>query len=136
MTDTAPRTQALEATLPAATKEAVQDQVIGEAPYDGTVSGVVIVPEANGTANATNFRTFRVLNKGAEGSGSTVVASFATDTPTTDDLKAFDERVIPLLGTAANLVVKAGDVLVADETKAAEGLAHSGYKIRVEVSRS
>ncbi len=136
MTDTAPLVEAIEATVPAATKEAVQDQVIGEAPFAGTVTGVTIVPEAAGTANATNFRTFRVVNKGADGSGSTVVASFATDTPTTDDLKAFDEKAVALSATAANLVVKEGDVLVADETKAAEGLAHSGYRIRVEISRS
>lgn len=136
MTDSAPLTRTLEATIPAATKEAVQDQVIDEAPFAGTVTAVAIVPEANGTANATNFRTFRVVNKGQGGAGTTVVASLATDTPTTDDLKAFDEKVIPLSGTAADLVVAAGDVLAADETKAAEGLAHSGYKIRVTITRS
>jgi glutamine amidotransferase PdxT len=97
---------------------------------------VKIVPEAALTANATNFRTFRVLNKGQSGSGSTVVATFATDTPTTDDLAAFDEKSIPLSGTAANLVVAAGDVLAADETVAASGVAHSGYTIIVEITRS
>jgi hypothetical protein len=136
MTETAPLVEVIEATIPAATKEATQDQVIGEAPFAGTVASVVIVPEANGTANATNFRTFRVVNKGQAGAGTTVVASFATDTVTTDDLKAFDEKVIPLSATAADLVVAAGDVLVADETKAAEGLAHSGYKIVVRIARS
>ncbi len=136
MSESAPLQKTIEATVPAATKEAVQDQVIGEAPFAGTVTAVKIVPEAAGVANATNFRTFRVVNKGASGSGSTVVASLATDTPTTDDLKAFDEKVIPLSGTAADLVVKEGDVLVADEIKAAEGLAHSGYRIIVEISRS
>lgn len=136
MADSAPLTRTLEAFVPAATKEATQDQVIGEAPFAGTVTSVVIVPEAAGTANATNFRTFRVINKGQGGAGTTVVASFATDTPTTDDLKAFDEKTITLSATAADLVVAAGDVLAADETKAAEGLAHSGYTIKVTISRS
>jgi hypothetical protein len=136
MTDSAPLTRTLEATVPAATKEAVQDQVIGEAPFAGTVTAVSIVPEANGTANATNYRTFTVQNKGAAGSGSTAVAALPTDTPTTDDLKAFDEKALTLSGTAANLEVSAGDILAVVETVAAEGLAHSGYKIQVEVSRS
>lgn len=136
MTDRAPLVDIIEATVPAAGAAAVQDQVIDEAPFDGTVTSVVVVPEAALTAHATNFRTFRVLNKGAAGAGSTVVASFATDTPTTDDLVAFDEKAIPLSGTPANLVVAAGDVLVADETVAASGVAHSGYRVRVTISRS
>lgn len=125
----------IEATVPAAGAAVTQDQVIGEAPFAGVVSRVVIVPEAALTANATNFRTFRVVNKGQAGAGATVVATFATDTVTTDDLAAFDEKAIPLSGTPANLVVAAGDVLAADETVAASGVAHSGYKIVVEISR-
>jgi len=135
MSETAPLVKKLEATVPAATKEATQDQVIGEVPFDGTVTSVSIVPEANGTAHAANFRTFSVLNKGAAGSGSTSVAALATDTVTTDDLKAFDEKAVPLSGTAANLEVTAGDILAVVETVAAEGLAHSGYKVQVEISR-
>jgi hypothetical protein len=136
MTDRSPLSESITATIPAATKEALQDQVIGEAPFDGVVNSVVIVPEAALTANATNYRTFRVVNKGQGGSGTTVVATFATDTVTTDDLKAFDEKVIPLSGTAADLVVKAGDVLAVDESKAAEGVAHSGYNVAVRIARS
>jgi hypothetical protein len=136
MADTAPLTRTLEATVPAqGTAGTVQDLVIGEAPFAGTVSGVSIVPEAAVTAHGTNFRTFRVVNKGQAGAGTTVVASFATDTVTTDDLVAFDEKAIPLSGTPANLVVAEGDVLAADETVAAAGVAHGGYTIKVEISR-
>lgn len=136
MADTAPLTTTIQATVPAATIAATQDQVIGEAPFAGTVTSVKIVPEAALTANATNYRTFRVINKGQAGAGTTVVATFATDTVTTDDLAAFDEKVIPLSATAADLVVAAGDVLAADETVAASGIAHSGYRIIVEITRS
>ena len=137
MSSAAPLARKLEATIPAqGTADAAQDQVVGEAPFAGVVTGVSIVPEAALTAHATNYRTFRLVNKGAAGSGTTVVASFATDTVTTDDLAAFDEKAIPLSGTAANLVVAEGDILVADETVAASGVAHSGYKIQVEISRS
>lgn len=137
MPDKAPLVERIEASVPAqGTAGNAQDQVIGEAPFAGTVVGVSIVPEAALTANATNYRTFRVVNKGQSGGGSTLVASFATDTVTTDDLVAFDEKAIPLSGTPANLVVAAGDILVADETVAASGVAHSGYRVIVEISRS
>ncbi len=136
MADTAPLTEKLEVTIPApSAANAAQDQTIGEAPFDGTVTGVTVVSEAAVTANGTNYRTLRVLNKGQSGAGSTVVASQALDTPTTDDLAAFDEETIALSGTAANLEVNAGDILAWDETVTASGLAHSGLKVQVEIAR-
>lgn len=136
MADTAPLERTIEAAVPAqGTAGAAQDQAIGEAPFAGTVTKVVLVPEAALTAHATNYRTFRVVNKGQAGAGSTVVASLATDTPTTDDLAAFDEKSVPLSGTPANLTVAAGDVLAADETVAGSGVAHSGYRVQVTISR-
>lgn len=126
---------ALETTVPAqATAGTVQDTIIGEASHGGTVNEVTVVSEAAVTANATNFRTIRVLNKGQAGTGSTVVASLALDTPGTDNLVAFDEKAIPLSATAADLVVAAGDVLAADETVTGTGLAHGGYTIKVTYS--
>jgi hypothetical protein len=136
MSEKAPLVKEIEAQVPAqGTAGTAQDTVIDEVPFDGTITAVTVIPEANVTANATNYRTIRVLNSGAAGSGSTVVASRALDTPTTDDLVKNDEKSIPLSGTAANLEVAAGDVLVADETVAASGLAHGGYVIKVEISR-
>lgn len=137
MPDSTPLKKTISATVPAqGTAGTVQDQVVGEAPFAGTVSEVTIIPEAAVTAHATNYRTFRLVNKGQAGAGTTVVASFATDTVTTDDLAAFDEKSIPLSGTAANLTVAEGDVLAADETVAASGVAHGGYKITVTIDRS
>jgi hypothetical protein len=131
-----PNTRTLEATVPAqGTAGTPQDQAVGEAPFDGSVTSVKIVPEANLTANASNFRTFRLLNKGQDGNGSTVVATFATDTPTADDLADFDERVIPLSVVAGAANVVAGDVLAVDETVTGTGVAHSGYRVIVEISR-
>lgn len=126
----------IEATIPAqGTANAAQDQVIDKAPYDAIVTAVSIIPEAALTGHATNFRTFRVVNKGQAGAGSTVIASFATDTPTTDDLVAFDEKAIPLSATAGNLKVLKGDVIVTDETVASAGVAHSGYRVVVAYQR-
>jgi hypothetical protein len=125
----------LEANVPAAGAAVAQDQVIDRCPIAGEVKSVLIVPEAALTGHATNYRTFRVINKGQGGAGTTVVASFATDTPTTDDMAAFDERAIPLSLVANATKVAAGDILAADETVAAAGVAHSGYRISVEVGR-
>lgn len=136
MADRAPLITTVQATVPAAGAAVAQDQVISEAPVAGTVVEVRLIPEAALTANGTNFRTFRLVNKGQAGAGSTVVATFATDTPTTDDLVAFDEKIIPLSGTPANLTVAENDVLAADETVAGSGVAHSGYRMEVDISRS
>lgn len=136
MADTAPLTKVVEATVPAqGTAGTTQDQVVGESPVAGTVSSVSITPEAALTADATNYRTFRLVNKGQDGSGTTVVASFATDTVTTDDLVAFDEKALTLSAVDGALDVAEGDVLVADETVAAAGVAHSGYRLKVEIAR-
>jgi len=105
---------------------------IGPCPIAGKVTDVSLVSEAAVAANATNFRTFRVINKGQAGVGVLVVATFATDTPVTDDLAAFDERVIPL---SANVNVAVGDVLAVDETVSGTGVAHSGYQLAVQVVR-
>lgn len=136
MTDQAPSIRELEATVPAAGAAVAQDQAIGEAPFAGTVTEVRIVPEAALVAHGTNYRTFRLINKGQAGAGSTVVASHATDTPTTDDLAAFDEKSLTLSVVAGATTVAAGDVLAVDETVAGTGVAHSGYKVVVKVSRS
>lgn len=121
--------------MPGAGAAVAQDQVIGEAPFTGVVSSVTIISEANVTANATNYRTFRVINKGADGNGTTVVASLALDTPTTDDLADFDEKNVPLSAVAGAVNVTEGDVLAVDETVTGTGLAHSGYKVTVGLNR-
>ncbi len=122
----------LEAAVPAqGTAGSAQDYVIGEADSGGTVKEVTIVPEAAVTGNATNFRNFRVVNKGQNGAGTAVVATFSTNATPANDLVAFDEKNVPLSGTPANLVVSEGDVLVADETAGGTGVAHGGYTIKV-----
>lgn len=136
MPDTAPFTQVLKATIPApSAANTAQDTVIAEAPFDCEVTEVTFISEGAVTANATNYRTLRVVNKGTDGSGSTVVASLALDTPTTDDLAAKDEKAIPLSSTAADLEVDQGSVLIFDETVASAGVAHTGGQVQVTISR-
>jgi hypothetical protein len=124
--------QELEAVIPAAGAAVTQDTVVGSAEVSGTVTSVTLSPEASVVGNATAYRTFRLINKGQTGAGSTVIASFATNATPANDLTAYDEKAIPITGTAT---VAKGDVLVLDETVASTGVAHSGGKVAVEISR-
>lgn len=136
MPDSAPLTRKVQTFVPAqGTAATAQDETVGVAPFDGTVSAVSIVPEANLTADNTNNRTFRLINKGQSGAGSTVIASYQSNVAG-GNLTAFDEKALTLSATPANLVVASGDVLAADEVTAGTGVAHSGYTIVVEISRS
>lgn len=131
----APLVRKLEATIPAAGAAVAQDQVIGEAPFAGSVTSVSFIPEADIAGQATNFRTFRVVNKGQDGNGSTEVASlaFSSGAVTASD---FDEKAITLSGTAANLNVAEGDILAWVEDVTGTGLASPGGKVQVEISRA
>jgi hypothetical protein len=125
----------LEASVPAAGAAVVQDTVLGRSPIAGRVHSVIVTPEAAVVANAAANRTFRVVNKGQAGTGNTVVASFQTDTPTTDDLAAYNDKEIPLSSTPSDLNVAEGDTFTADEIVTGAGVAHSGYKIALEITR-
>lgn len=135
MPDSAPLQNVLRASVPAASAGVAQDQTIDSVPFAGTVSSVTFTPEADITGAATNYRTFRLVNAGQDGNGTTVVASlaFSSGAVTASD---FDEKTITLSVTAADLVVAAGDVLKWDETVAASGLASPGGKVRVTIDRS
>ena len=95
------------------------------------VTAVKLVPATAITASATDTVTVSVQNKGAAGTGTTEVASFAFDTATTDDVAAFDEKALTLSGTAASLVVTAGQILSIKKAVAAAGQIVEG-KIRIE----
>ncbi len=128
---TMPLRNAQQATVPAAAAATVQDQVVGEAPFLGTITEVTFAPEANIVGRATDFRTYRLINRGLTGAGTTVVASLAFNAATVT-ATAFDERVIPLVG---NNAVAEGDVLVWDEVVAGVGLVSPGGQVQVTYSR-
>jgi hypothetical protein len=136
MPDTSPLIRIIDETIPAqGTAGTAQDQVIGRAPFNATATAASLVPEANLTADNTNNRTFRVVNKGQSGSGTTVVASYQSNTAG-GGLVAFDEKSLTLSATPANLVIASGDILAVDEVVAGTGVAHSGYRIIVEATRA
>lgn len=105
------------------------------APYACVVTAVRYVPETAITADGTNFSTLSVDNKGAAGTGTTEIASFAFDTATTDDVAAMDEKAITLSGTAANLALAAGDIVAVQKAVDGTGIALDGLII-VEVRKT
>ena len=134
MSDKAPLTRGIETTIPALAATTAGDQVVGESPFAGTVTGVSLTSEAAVTGNDTNTRTFTIVNKGAAGAGTTVVATLALATGV--DLAAFDETAFTLSVVSGATTVAEGDVLACVEAYAAPGLAHSGGLVQIEIARS
>lgn len=134
MSEQAPLVRTLEADVDATAAAADGSFPLGPCPFDGTVTSVTYIPKATLTGANTESRTLAVVNKGAAGAGSTSVASKAFVSGV--NAPASDETEITLSGTAANLEVAEGDVLVVTSTHVgATGLADPGGRVVVEISR-
>lgn len=112
-----------------ATAGTAQSFIMGVAPRAGVLTAMKFIPVAAGAADATNYRTWTIQNRGQAGSGTTSMATVTTNTVGGAANVAYDERAGTLSGTAANLVVAVGDVIACVETIAGTGLAHSGYLV-------
>jgi hypothetical protein len=135
MSSQAPLERILEVDTDAVAAGSDADKVIGAAPFAGTVTAVTYTPNATLTGANTDSRTLSVINKGADGNGTTSVASkaFVSGVNAND----FDETVITLSGTPANLVVADGDILNFNSLHiGSTGLADPGGKVRVTISRT
>lgn len=129
----APTQQQLRARVAPAAAGVAQNTVIGDAPFDATVSAVSYEPDATITGVVTNNRVFNLINRGQDGLGAVVVATitFAAGT----NIAAADEGNVALSGTPANLNVNAGDVLSLQEAINGTGLANPGGNVKVTLSR-
>lgn len=135
MADTAPLVARLEATLAGVSTAGNDDSfTMGRAPFAGTVTRVAYAPEAAITGAATNHRALRLRNRGADGTGTTVIAELAFDTGV--NAAAFDERDIPLHATAANRDVAEGAILELFSDAIGTGIADPGGLLVVEITRS
>lgn len=134
MPDTSPLVRTIEGTIPALAAGVAGDQTLGESPFAGTVTGASFTPEADITGNTTNTRTLTIVNKGADGNGTTVTATlaFTTGVNATD----FDERAFTVSVVAGATTVAEGDILAVVETVAGSGLANPGGRVAVEITRS
>lgn len=136
MGEKAPKVATIQSTVGAqGTANAAQDEVIGDAPFAGTVDRVTITPEAALVAADAANRTFRLINKGQGGAGNTVVASYQSNLAG-GNLVAFDEKDLTLSAVAGARTVAEGDVLAMDEVVTGAGIAHGGYEVEVDISRA
>lgn len=94
--------------------------VLGRAPYALEVTGVRFVPAAAITGANTNYFTLTVRNRGAAGSGTTVVAS--KDYTSGVNETAWVGGAVTLSGTAASLLVTEGDTLTSEKLVTGTGL--------------
>lgn len=104
------------------------------APFAGTITGVTYTALTTMTGAATNNRTLSLINKGAGGSGTTVAASLAMSVNTVV-CTAYDEKAIPLSGTAADLVVAEGDILAFSSVHIGSGIADTSGLVTVTITR-
>jgi hypothetical protein len=134
LSEKAPRTDVLQENVSGvATANADDTFIVAECPYDATVTGVTYTPEANITGAATNNRRVAVVNRGTDGSGTTVVAELTFDSGV--NATAGDEKTITLSETAANLDVDAGEVLAYVSDANNTGLADPGGLVQISISR-
>lgn len=123
-----------DSTIPASAATADYDQAVATAPFAGTVSAVTYTPEEGITGADTNTRTLALVNKGADGNGTTVVASLALAAGVS--AADFDAKAITLSAVAHATEVAAGDVLAWTSTHAgASGLADPGGLVSVTFTR-
>lgn len=99
---------------------------------DGVVQKVTYSPLAAVTGAATNNRTVALVNKGQDGTGTTVVATLTFDAG--NNAAASDEKAVPLSGTPANLNVASGDVLQWQSTHNGTGIADPGGLVTVTLA--
>lgn len=89
------------------------------APANLSVSGMKWMPGAGITANASNFFTLSLRNRGAAGSGTALPASrsYAATNST-----AWVNESCTLSGTATDLLIAAGDSLTVQKVESGTGL--------------
>jgi hypothetical protein len=98
-------------------------------PRAATVSSVSYVPVTTITGANTNTRSVSLVNLGQAGAGTTVVATLQFNSGV--NATAGIAKTITLSGTAANLVLAAGDVLQWQSTHVGTGIADPGGLVAI-----
>jgi hypothetical protein len=121
----APFAQARQVVVaPQATAGSNLNTNVYSAPQAGTLTAVGYATVTAITGANTNTRSVSLVNKGAAGSGTTVMATLQFDSGV--NTTASVPKTITLSATAANLVVAAGDILQWQSTAVGTGIADPG----------
>lgn len=120
--------------MPAVATGADDENVACRAPFQGIVSAVSYQPKATYTGAATNFRRWVLVNRGAAGAGTTVIAT--VDGVGGVNIAAFGPGNIPVSATYANTVVAANDDITFQSTHVGTGLADPGGELEITFQRA
>ena len=115
------------------TADAEETFVVGECQYDGAVTEVTLIPAENLAADATNFRTFTVVNTGGDATDKVIIATLTTDT---DAWVKGNEIKLTLSTELDALNVIANDVLGCVETVDGTGATHPAFQVTVKGRRN
>jgi hypothetical protein len=105
-----------------------REDVALRVPYNMTITGVDWVPQAAVTANGTNFSTLSLRNRGAAAAGAALPA---TRSYAATNSVAFVPEAMTLSGTAADLLLTAGDILTVQMIFTAAGLVIPAGTLRL-----
>lgn len=119
---------------PTAAANSVPETTLGEAKFDGTVTEVTLISEANLTAADATARTLTIYNRGQAGAGTTVVATLVTNLAG-GNWVANDEKSFTLTATTADRNFARGDVFECVETVAGAGTARAQCELTVRGTR-
>jgi hypothetical protein len=98
-------------------------------PSDATVTAVTYAPVTAVTGANTNTRSVSLVNKGTDGTGTTVIATIQYNSGV--NAAASDENTVTLSGTAANLLLTAGQLLQWQSTHIGTGIADPGGLVNI-----
>jgi hypothetical protein len=116
-----------DADLPVTIAAGVPETVVGEAPFNGTMTEAGVIPEAALVASDTLTRTLTLYNRGQAGAGTTVMATLATTTAS-GNWTAGDKKLMTLSAVAGALNFVSGDVFEIVETVASTGTVRPASK--------
>ena len=133
-TPMSPRIERITAVVPAAAQGADDAQTVWVATFAGKVTAVSYIADTAITGADTNTRKVSLVNKGADGTGTTEMAAIQFNN--TINATAFDEKALTLSSTVANRNFAAGDVLAWVTAKVATGIADPGGTVTITVERT
>lgn len=110
----------------AAAKASYED-IVAVVPFAGVVTAVTYTPEVEEAESGTEYRVFKVEDL----TTSEVIAEFSTKAA---KIKAAEQKALTLNATAADLVVKAGDILKWKDTST-EGKESKGGVLKITIAR-
>lgn len=128
-----PQKRKIQVNIPAVAGGSDATTVLCIAPFAGVLSMAVLYAVSAITGANTNTRKLEVINKKQDGAGTTLMASKQFNSGT--NAVAFDNTTITNSGTAADLVVAQGDVIVLVSTHVSTGIADPGGMVELTLTK-